>query len=157
MQVALIRVSPNGQSQRVPVARERTLIGRNDECHIRIRSAGISRQHCEVLIKDGSLMVQDLGSSNGTYVNQDRIKSQPVSAGDLVSVGELVFVVEVNGEPGDIDAGFLFEEGLPVPAESTQQEQQAPSLIPAGNANEESSMMDFQFDLDEDEDDQPPL
>ncbi len=158
MQVALIRVTPNGQTQRVPISRPSTIVGRSDDCHIRIRSAGMSRKHCEVLVEGGSVSIRDFGSSNGTFVNQERVTEQPVSAGDLVSVGGLVFMVEVDGEPSEIDAELLFEDGLPEVAQPTAgAPQSSPPLIPAGNANDDSSMMDFEFDLDDDDDDQPPL
>lgn len=113
MQVALIRVTPKGESQRVPIERQSTIIGRSDDCQIRVRSAGMSRKHCEVTIEDGSVTVRDLGSSNGTFVNQEKIDSIPVSGGDLISFGGLVFVVEVDGEPGEIDAALFFEDGIP--------------------------------------------
>ena len=157
MQIALIRVTPNGQSQRVPIERASTIVGRSDDCHIRVRTAGMSRKHCELIIEDGSVVVRDLGSSNGTFVNQERIESIPVSAGDLVSFGGLVFVVEVNGEPGEIDPAMYFEDGLPEVAASPSRPSSSPQMVPAGNANEHSSMMDFDFDLDAHDDEHPPL
>ena len=94
LEVNLIRVTKNGKSTRVPLSHERTLVGRQDDCHIRVPVAGISRKHCEIVIADGSIVINDLGSSNGTYVNQERISgAQPLSAGDLISFGGLVFVV----------------------------------------------------------------
>jgi len=129
--------------------------------------AGISRKHCEFVIEDGSIVINDLGSSNGTYVNQDRIEqSQALSAGDLVSFGGLVFLVTVNGDPEEIDAEMMFEDGIP---EATAQSPSIPTTVPASAPksvekmvsasvldNDESSMMDFSFDFDDD-DDQPPL
>ena len=163
LEVVLIRVTESGEQQPVPLNRERTLIGRLDDCHIRIPIADVSRKHCEIVVEDGSIEITDLGSSNGTYVNQEKIETAPVSAGDLVSVGGLVFVVQVNGEPGDIDAEIMFEDGLPddvptaaaAPAPPAASEP-APKAVPASNMNDESSMMDFEFDFDDD-DDQPPL
>lgn len=157
MQVALIRVTPKGESQRVPIERESTIVGRSDDCHIRVRSAGMSRKHCEITVEDGSVTVRDLGSSNGTFVNQEKVESVPVSGGDLISFGGLVFVVEVNGEPGEIDAALFFEDGLPDLAPPPAGNAPSPKMVPAGNANEESSMMDFEFDLDDEDDEQPPL
>jgi pSer/pThr/pTyr-binding forkhead associated (FHA) protein len=151
--------------------RDRTLVGRLDDCHIRVPIAGISRKHCEIVVNDGAIVVNDLGSSNGTYVNQDRVQSQPVSAGDLISFGGLVFLVTVNGEPGDIDAEMMFEDGIPESDETPVVAQQTapaaakpqatvsepePQMASISNSNDDSSMMDFEFDFD-DEDDQPPL
>lgn len=163
MEVVLVRISKNGSTTPVPLTHKRTVVGRLDDCHIRVPAAGISRKHCEFVLDEGSIMINDLGSSNGTYVNQDRITSQPLSAGDLVSFGGLVFLVTVNGEPGDIDAEMMYMDGLsetvepvalaptPVPSPVTVEK-----LVPANDINDESSMMDFEFDFDDD-DEQPPL
>ncbi len=164
MEVVLIRVTESGQQQSVPLTREKTIIGRMDDCHLRIPIAGVSRKHCEIVVEDGSVTINDLGSSNGTYVNQDRIESIPVSAGDLLSVGGLVFVVSVNGQPEDIDAEIMFEDGLPdvadasaAPSPVASAPEPAPKAVPASILNDDSSMMDFEFDFDDDEEDQPPL
>ena len=161
MQVVLIRVTESGQQQPVPLNREKTIIGRMDDCHIRIPIAGVSRKHCEIVVEDGSIVINDLGSSNGTYVNQDRVESIPVSAGDLLSVGGLVFVVSVNGEPGDIDPEIMYEDGLPDESQASAAPAPAPAStpkpVPASVMNDESSMMDFEFDFDDDDEDQPPL
>lgn len=167
MEVILVRVTKNGSTTPVPLKGERTLVGRLDDCQIRVPAAGISRKHCEILVDETSIVLNDLGSSNGTYVNQDRITSQPLCAGDLISFGGLVFLVSVNGEPGDIDAQMMFEDGLPdeevvvsaqpqvnkpVPVEKTVEK-----MVPANDINDDSSMMDFDFSFDDDDDDQPPL
>jgi pSer/pThr/pTyr-binding forkhead associated (FHA) protein len=168
LEVVLIRVTESGQQQPVALGREKTIIGRMDDCHIRIPMAGVSRKHCEIIVAGGSVTVNDLGSSNGTYVNQDRIESMPVSAGDLLSVGGLVFVVTVNGQPGDIDPEIMYEDGLPDESEASvaarpqapapaANSEPAPKAVPASMLSEDSSMMDFDFDFDDDEDDQPPL
>ena len=165
-----MRVAKNGSTTPVPLMRERTLVGRLDDCHIRVPVAGISRKHCEIVVNDGSIIVNDLGSSNGTYVNQERVQSQPVSAGDLISFGGLVFLITVNGEPGDIDAEMMYEDGIPDVEENAATAPQPQTAVSAPVAapepqmaamsnsaeNDESSMMDFDFDFDDD-DDQPPL
>lgn len=159
MEVVLIRVTESGEEQPVPLNRERTLIGRLDDCHIRIPIADVSRKHCEIVIEDGSITIRDLGSSNGTYVNQERVEQIALSAGDLISLGGLVFVVRVNGEPGEIDAQIMYEDGLPdEPAVKPDAPESAPKAVPASKmgGSDDSSMMDFEFDFDDDED-QPPL
>jgi pSer/pThr/pTyr-binding forkhead associated (FHA) protein len=169
LEVVLIRVTESGQQQPVPLTREKTIIGRLDDCHIRIPIGGVSRKHCEIVIADGSIVVNDLGSSNGTFVNQDKVESLPVASGDLVSVGGMVFVVTVNGEPNDFDPEIMYEEGLPdvadasvAPAVSTSapapaEQEPEPQPISASLMNEDSSMTDFEFAFDDDDDDQPPL
>jgi len=71
-------------------------IGRHDDCLIRIRSAQVSRRHCELYEDKGKLMVKDLGSSNGTYVNGKRVLGQqPVKAGDVLSIGGVTFRIDL--------------------------------------------------------------
>lgn len=159
MEVVLIRVTESGEEQPVPLNRERTLIGRLDDCHIRIPIADVSRKHCEIVIEDGSITIRDLGSSNGTYVNQERVEQVALSAGDLISLGGLVFVVCVNAEPSGIDAQIMFEDGLPdEPVVKPDAPETASKTVSASKmgGSDDSSMMDFEFDFDDDED-QPPL
>ncbi len=166
LEVILVRVTKNGSTTPVPLKQARTLVGRLDDCQIRVPAAGISRKHCEFIVDETSIVINDLGSSNGTYVNQERITSQPLCAGDLVSFGGLVFLVSVNGEPGDIDAEMMYEDGIPeeetLPAAAPVQAPAASAsvsvekMVAANDINDDSSMMDFEFDFDDD-DDQPPL
>jgi len=73
-------------------------IGRHDDCLIRIRSAQVSRRHCELYEDKGALMVKDLGSSNGTYVNGKRVLGQqPLKPGDVISIGGVTFRVDLAG------------------------------------------------------------
>ena len=171
LEVILVRVTKNGKTTDVPLSHERTLVGRLDDCHIRVPIAGISRKHCEIVVADGSIMIADLGSSNGTFVNQDKVDSQPLSAGDLISFGGLVFVVKVNGEPGDIDAEMMYEDGLPDEPIATPSAQRASAPAKTVSAAkddsvdigarvsdlDDSSMADFEFDFSDDDDEQPPL
>ncbi|MCC5823280.1 MAG: FHA domain-containing protein [Phycisphaerales bacterium] len=157
MEVALVRVTAEGESQRVVLAKDRTVVGRQEGCQLRIPIAGVSRKHCEIMIEGGSIVVRDLGSSNGTYVNQERVTEQPLAPGDLLSVGGQVFLVQVNGDPDEFDPEFLYDDGLP--EEESKVGGDAPrASVPAAApkpAADESSLMDF--DLDDDEDEQPPL
>jgi pSer/pThr/pTyr-binding forkhead associated (FHA) protein len=86
-------------------------IGRHDDCLIRIRSAQVSRRHCEVFEDKGKLMVKDLGSSNGTFVNGKRVLGQqPLKAGDVLSIGGVSLQVGVAGAPSPAPAA-----GRPAP------------------------------------------
>lgn len=164
MQALMIRVTEHGKAQPVPLATERTLVGRLDDCQIRIRSGKISRHHCEILKEGDSLKLRDLGSSNGTYVNQERVEEVDLKAGDLVAIGSLVFLVQINGTPEEFEPGLLYEDGTPERPEAEAGYAAAHTPKPVHMhaptaAGDDSSMMDFnfEFDLDDDEDSQPPL
>lgn len=164
MQAFLIRVTVDGKAQPVPLNHERTLVGRLDDCQIRIRSGKISRHHCEILNDGSALTLKDLGSSNGTYLNQELVEESKLNAGDLISVGSMVFLVQIGGEPEEFEPGLLYEDGLPEKPEPEPAYEAAHTPKPVHQhaptaSGDDSSMMDFnfEFDLDDDDEQQPPL
>ena len=77
-----------------------TSLGRHDDCVIRIKSAQVSRRHCELYEVGGQLMLRDLGSSNGTYVNGKRVTGeQSLKHGDELTVGAVTLRVAKIGKP----------------------------------------------------------
>lgn len=75
------------------ISLNRTLIGRSLDCDIRVANQEVSRHHVIVFREDGSVMVEDLASANGTFVNDAKLadRPHPVSAGDTVMLGNLSF------------------------------------------------------------------
>lgn len=104
-------VQKDGGSKEVPLKSLPVIIGRGDDCKVRVPLASVSRNHCELLIDDDELMVRDLKSSNGTFVNKDRVSSRELVPGDLLAVGPVVFVVRIDGHPKEIDAVESFASG----------------------------------------------
>jgi len=79
-------------------------IGRHDDCVIRIRSTQVSRRHCELFEADGSLIVRDLGSSNGTFVNGDRIEAPRVlHPGDALTVGGVTLRIDATSAAAEAE------------------------------------------------------
>ena len=66
------------------------LIGRDLKTHLRLRDLQASRRHLKVQIKLGEVLLEDLDSSNGTYVNGARIRSHKLQTGDKIQVGTAV-------------------------------------------------------------------
>jgi pSer/pThr/pTyr-binding forkhead associated (FHA) protein len=64
-----------------------TVIGRSSECDIRLDDANASRRHAEVRRIGDGYSVVDLGSTNGTEVNGQRIQETALMNGDVISVG----------------------------------------------------------------------
>jgi predicted component of type VI protein secretion system len=77
-----------------------TSLGRHDDCVIRIKSAQVSRRHCELFEVGGQLMLRDLGSSNGTFVNGKRVTGEfALKHGDELTVGAVTLRVAKLGQP----------------------------------------------------------
>ena len=73
-------------------------IGRHDDCLIRIRSSQVSRRHCELFEEENQLILRDLGSSNGTYVNGKRVLGkQALKPGDVLTIGGVTLRVDLLG------------------------------------------------------------
>jgi pSer/pThr/pTyr-binding forkhead associated (FHA) protein len=75
------------------------VIGRREDCDLRIAVNDDSRKHCQIKLENNELTVSDLGSSNGTFVNGQKIKKHALTAGDTLQVGPVSFVVQIDGEP----------------------------------------------------------
>ena len=70
-----------------------TTVGRHPESDIFLNDVTVSRQHCRFVISNDSLSVEDSGSTNGTYVNEQRVDQADLGAGDEVLVGRFHFLV----------------------------------------------------------------
>jgi len=77
-------------------------VGRCPTADITLDDASISRRHCQFLIDPyGSLMVRDLGSTNGIFVDGRRVEKATVSLGTEVKIGLLMFRVELTDDEMD--------------------------------------------------------
>ena len=76
MQVKLIVRSGSQAGKAVTLPIPQCLIGRSEECHIRPQLDAISRKHCVITTNENEVTVKDLGSRNGTYVNDERISGE---------------------------------------------------------------------------------
>src|SRR5262245_3152260 len=71
-----------------------TVIGRGADCHLKIASTQVSRKHCRITVTDNQVLIEDLTSSNGTFVDQARIESgKPIviAPGAKLQIGPATF------------------------------------------------------------------
>lgn len=164
MGVSLVLVRSDLSQMEIQVKSSPAVIGRHTDCKVRIPDPSVSRQHCEVSLSDGKIMLRDLGSSNGTYVNRKRITQIELSAGDMIAVGNFIFVLRIDGKPNAIDSMEVLEDGAipaapskPAKAAKASSSAKAPAKSPTKAADpDDSSVTDFDF-LDDDLEDQPKL
>jgi pSer/pThr/pTyr-binding forkhead associated (FHA) protein len=89
--------APGKEPQVLILKQKETIIGREKGCKIRIPSSSISRQHCRLAAINDVLTVKDLGSSNGTFVNEGRIgELSYLKPGDVLRVGPYRFLVRYD-------------------------------------------------------------
>lgn len=87
---------------------EDLLIGRDPECRIRLASTDVSRRHCVVRMSDKGVIVKDLGSRNGTFVDGFTIeKVTLLRPGSILQIGPLQFLLpgvkEASAKPAQSD------------------------------------------------------
>ena len=79
---------------RLPAGAVKT-VGRTARADFIVDAALVSRLHCKLLVTGtGDLVVEDLGSTNGTLVNGNRIERETLKAGDTVTIGRMEFKVD---------------------------------------------------------------
>ena len=99
MKLKLVVLAGAKEGLEIPLKKEKFLIGRAKECALRAGSEAISRRHCAITRHEDRYTVRDLGSRNGTYVNDQRITAEvPLAAGNELRVGPLKFRVDTISE-----------------------------------------------------------
>jgi predicted component of type VI protein secretion system len=87
--MAKVSIFFNGAQQKeVLLDKDQMVIGRDPSCQIHLDNLGISRSHCQVLRKGDSFIVQDLKSSNGTFVNGQKVGEHYLNDKDVISFGK---------------------------------------------------------------------
>ncbi len=90
------------------------MIGRGAAAGVRLGDPEISRIHCQIEELDGHLVIRDLGSTNGTFVNGLRVTEAALISGDRVSLGQTRFwVLYERDTSGAAGPGVLLQEQNP--------------------------------------------
>jgi Mrp family chromosome partitioning ATPase/uncharacterized protein involved in exopolysaccharide biosynthesis len=75
----------------------KTTIGRESESTVAIDNESVSQHHCEIFSRDGEVVVKDLGSDAGTFIDGERIVEATLKADQTLRVGNVEFRVETQG------------------------------------------------------------
>jgi pSer/pThr/pTyr-binding forkhead associated (FHA) protein len=104
-------VSLDGQTS-ISLKNDITVVGRKrGVCDVFLDRGNVSKLHCLIIKTDGLLLVRDLGSTNGTLVNGQRVSRGALLPGDELSFASLTFQVQFGADAGD---------GPLLPAERTE-------------------------------------
>ena len=112
------------------------LVGRHQEADVLLQSAEVSRKHAALLLKEQALWVQDLNSSNGTFVNDLRIETEsPLQAGDIIQFASFKFSVLAPAQSEEIvEAETVVEQPAEAvaPSETTAEKTAAEQMNDQG-------------------------
>src|SRR3954453_5415175 len=80
----------------VELVRDMSIVGRKEDCDVRLDHKSVSKIHCVLVKTDGLLVLRDLGSTNGTRVNGTRVRRGAVLPNDKVSFANYHFRVHLG-------------------------------------------------------------
>ncbi|MDH5307169.1 MAG: DUF4388 domain-containing protein [Myxococcales bacterium] len=85
------------------------VLGRSSSCHLRLHDVDTSRQHAEIACDTSGYVLRDLNSTNGSFVNGERVEKRRLEPGDRIQIGaNLIVFCQLDS---DIEAGGAFSEG----------------------------------------------
>src|SRR5690606_13951671 len=85
---ATLELQGPGGKVRFEIVGDRATVGRTRDNDVVLQDPAVSSHHCEFTAERGSLVLRDLDSSNGTYVNGRRVQSSPLFDGDALKIGQ---------------------------------------------------------------------
>lgn len=121
-QAMLEVVSGSNAGQMIELPTGKFLVGREEDCHLRPNSDLVSRHHCVFLVDAYTTRLRDLGSTNGTFVNDERLQGAvTLNNGDLVRFGNLELKLKLATAADETIAGTQ-------PTDDTLADVPAPSI-----------------------------
>ena len=105
---------------------ERTTVGRVEDNTFQIADASVSSHHAEILLQGSDLLIKDIGSTNGTFINGEKITEAVLKPGQTLRFGQVELKID-DGKPVSAPAAAA----VPAPA-AAPQKQDATMVIPRG-------------------------
>jgi pSer/pThr/pTyr-binding forkhead associated (FHA) protein len=102
-----ILISSPGKDESINLAGQEFIVGRNPTSNVYINDPGFSRTHFKIFLHDDTVWINDVGSSNGTFLNDQRLSPQSpqeLSAGDIISVPNSNTKIEIREVELDEDS-----------------------------------------------------
>ena len=90
----LLKKSGAGDSEVLELNLGVNQFGRDPECHFPIAHSTVSSHHCDIVLTADGILLQDHDSTNGTFINGERVKNAVLQAGQTVRLGDVELMVE---------------------------------------------------------------
>jgi pSer/pThr/pTyr-binding forkhead associated (FHA) protein len=87
---------PLDGGQPIDIVKDLVIVGRKEECDLRLDHKSVSKMHCVIVKTDGLLLLRDLGSTNGTRVNGTRVRRAALLPNDQVAIANYKFRVHLG-------------------------------------------------------------
>jgi len=93
MCIVLAMATADGHERSYPIMKSRTIIGASSRCDLRVPIPALAEKHCEIVASKGRLIVRDLGTQLGTFINGKRIGESSLHRFDHLQLGPITFVL----------------------------------------------------------------
>ncbi len=122
--MARLVVLNTGMSGRsVDLSVDKTTIGRVDDNTFQIADPSVSSHHCEVLLRGTEVVIKDLGSTNGSYINGEQITEKALKPGQTLRLGQVELRLETEGAPASAAPAAPGAAPAPAPASGKKLDQ----------------------------------
>jgi pSer/pThr/pTyr-binding forkhead associated (FHA) protein len=121
---------PLDGSRPIELTKDLTLVGRKEDCDLRLDHKSVSKLHCVIAKTDGLLLLRDLGSTNSTRVNGQRVRRAALLPNDQLTIANYKFRVQFGA--GD----------EPAPPDEYTQQLDAKEVVKLLNRAEDDDLMD---------------
>lgn len=109
MEVKLVVTKGKAKGRAIPLPSTVVTIGRGRRCHLRPHCRLVSNLHCAIACWAGKVVVRDLKSSNGTYVNGERVEGEVrIQDGDSLQIGTLEFSIRIQRTEPSLPVQVVF-------------------------------------------------
>ena len=85
--------------------KDKVVVGRHETCDIVLDNPGVSREHVEIIQEARGFVVRDLGSSNGTFVNAERVDRKLLATNDVLKIGKYLLYIRIVPQERVASAG----------------------------------------------------
>lgn len=133
--MATIQISFNGEVQsELPLNKETMSIGRKDDNDIHLDNLAVSGHHAKILTILNDSFIEDLNSTNGTFLNGTLVKKNPLSNGDIIKVGkhEIKYINDLASTRGDFEKTMVINpdsDGMPETEGSEEIDQSVGEIV----------------------------
>jgi pSer/pThr/pTyr-binding forkhead associated (FHA) protein len=95
---------------------DKTTIGRVDDNTFQISEASVSSHHCEILLQGADVLVRDLNSTNGTFINGEKVTEKVIKPGQILRLGQIEMRLETDASAASgkkhIDQTMVMQRGV---------------------------------------------
>src|SRR5256885_17200144 len=95
--LVLLSAGMTGRTHELKV--DKTTIGRLEDNTFQIAEPSVSSHHCEILLRGADVVVKDLNSTNGTFINGEKVTETVLKAGQVLRLGQIEMRLETDSTP----------------------------------------------------------